>query len=750
MAVEDPTRMGRSRGGPGADEPGGEPAGASLAPFVKALRRRWLLAGSLSLSLAALAAAGVWYGLPPPKHVASAVLHVAAAKPWIIDPNGVYGGEFAIYQQSQKALLTSRRVLSAALNQPKVNELGIVREQADPLDWLQRELKIDFRSGPEYMRLSLSGNDPEEVKVLVAAITDAYLREVVGREREKQLTHLEHLKGVQARYENDLRRINERVKNMRVAVGSGDPVALAAKQRYALEALGLAEKELAQLQKDLRKLSSDLAVQKQKEKVLAGTEVPATLVEQELAKDATIAQEMARYAELDRRVDALAREYVRGREEPSLRPMILELMRIQDGIDARRAKLRPQIVEEMREQARREVRLALAQLGESEDRQREHEKSLLASIELLRKQTSSLNVGQIDIEQYKQEIAYAEKITEKVNDKAELLKVEMMAPARVTLVEEAYVSQEDPFRRKVKVAGVAGAGTLFAVLGLVAWREHRRRRIEGLSDVQDELGIPMLGTIPTQPPRGAPPGGDVDHAYRSWQGLLTECVDGARTRLVHAGGAGGVRVVLVTSAVPREGKTSLASHLAVSLARTGRRTLLVDGDLRLPALDRLFDVGPGPGLAEVLRGEADAAEAVRPTHLDGLSLMPAGGTDLRAIQALSQEPLRALMARLREEYDYVVVDSAPVLPVVDSLLIGQHVDGVVLSVLRGVSHVPMVQAAYARLAELNIRVLGAVLNGADVRSVYGPWYGRAYSRLYQTPEAARPGPSEQRAGGGES
>src|SRR5262249_52171617 len=160
----------------------------------------------------------------------------------------------------------------------------------------------------------------------------------------------------------------------------------------------------------------------------------------------------------------------------------------------------------------------------------------------------------LDIESFKQEIAQAEKVAEQVTAKGEVLKVELMAPARVTLVEEAYVTQESPTKQKVKVAAIADLGVLFAVLGLVGWLEDRRRRIEGASEVQDELGLRLLGTVPSLAAEGCGPGGERDDVYRSRQGLLAECVDGIRTRLVHS--AEGTRAVMVTSAVPREGKTT--------------------------------------------------------------------------------------------------------------------------------------------------------------------------------------------------
>ena len=155
---------------------------------------------------------------------------------------------------------------------------------------------------------------------------------------------------------------------------------------------------------------------------------------------------------------------------------------------------------------------------------------------------------------------------------------------------------------------------------------------------------------------------------------------------------------------------------------------MVDGDLRRPAVDRLFDLPLGPGLSELLRGEAELADVIRPAPADGLWLMPAGDGDGEAIRALAYRDLRAVLDRLKEQYDFIVFDSSPVLLVADALLIGQHVDAVLFSIMRDVSRIPRVYAAYERFQALGIRMLGAIVTGTP-DELYGG---------YQYTYAARP------------
>jgi capsular exopolysaccharide synthesis family protein len=180
-----------------------------------------------------------------------------------------------------------------------------------------------------------------------------------------------------------------------------------------------------------------------------------------------------------------------------------------------------------------------------------------------------------------------------------------------------------------------------------------------------------------------------------------------------------------------EGKTTLSCHLATSLARAGHRTLLVDTDIRRPTVHRVFELPCEPGICEVLRGEVPLADAIVPTPQDGLFLLPAGRLTQEALRELAQDALNPIMAQLREDYDFIIVDSSPILPVTDSLLVSQYVDGVIFSIRRDVSQYPKVATACQRLAMIGIPLWGAVVIGLDQTS-YGYRYAYQYGATAST------------------
>ena len=244
------------------------------------------------------------------------------------------------------------------------------------------------------------------------------------------------------------------------------------------------------------------------------------------------------------------------------------------------------------------------------------------------------------------------------------------------------------------IAGLGGIGGFALTCLGIAYLEFRNRRLNGPEQVDEGLGIRVVGTLPA-----AVVAQGCSTRTHPIVAQLTESIDSVRTILMHDSTSKRRQVVLVTSAATMEGRTTVASQLAASLARAGRRTLLVDGDFRRPALHALFDVPLEDGLCEVLRAEVDVADVIRPTHAEGLWLLTAGYCDVDAIHALATEQMQPVFDKLRSEYDFIIIDGAPVLGMSDALIFGQYSDGAILSVRRDHSQMPKINQAAELLRE---------------------------------------------------
>jgi capsular exopolysaccharide synthesis family protein len=346
--------------------------------------------------------------------------------------------------------------------------------------------------------------------------------------------------------------------------------------------------------------------------------------------------------------------------------------------------------------------------------------SLVEQIQGIQKELKGLNDGGLDLESHREAISIATEFARKVGSEVEFLRVEINAPPRIKVLADAKVPKSKDENRKLKAGGIAGLASFgVGLLGIAFW-EFRARRVDRADDVTLGLGLPLVGSLPPHPNRAWYLRSRSEEPQRRWQSLLVESIDATRAMLMHACRTHSVRVVMVTSALKGEGKTSVSSHLAASLARGGSKTLLVDCDLRSPSLHTVLDMPLGAGLCDVLRGEVSFQDAVQPTGAAGLDFLAAGELDSNSLRALAQNRLHTLFDELKREYDFIIVDSAPVLLVSDSLQISQNVDGVLFSVLRHVSRQPQVHAAHERVTSLGATVLGAVVSGVQTE-LYSPY-----------------------------
>lgn len=177
------------------------------------------------------------------------------------------------------------------------------------------------------------------------------------------------------------------------------------------------------------------------------------------------------------------------------------------------------------------------------------------------------------------------------------------------------------------------------------------------------------------------------------------------------------KIVLVTSALPQEGKTTVSATLARSFAQMEWRTLLVDADLRKPTVHTLFGIDRAPGLTDLLQGRGAEEEAIAASNSPHLDLLSAGSPTQSAAELLQSAATPALLRRLAARYDYVVVDSPPLTSITDTLLLSGYVDGILLVVNGRVSPRELVKSAREQLQDRP--VLGVVLNGISTPKKYG-------------------------------
>jgi capsular exopolysaccharide synthesis family protein len=296
------------------------------------------------------------------------------------------------------------------------------------------------------------------------------------------------------------------------------------------------------------------------------------------------------------------------------------------------------------------------------------------------------------------------------------------APIKATIVDGANLPTAPVSPRPVRNLGLALVLGLLLGIGLAVVRELLDTSIKGPEDIAELSETPILGGIlfdnsaPKQPLlTSLSPHSPRVEAFRILRTNL-QFVDVDRR----------LKVFVVTSSVPGEGKTSTASNTALALQTTGQRTLLIDSDLRRPQLATLFGLQGTVGLTSVLLGRLRLDEAVQEHPESGLAVLTSGSLPPNPAELLQSHAMKQLIDAARLDYDVVILDSPPLLPVTDAALIASQVDGAIVVVRQGRTTREQFKHSMERLHAVGARPLGVTLNMVARRGRKGYGYGYGY------------------------
>ena len=295
----------------------------------------------------------------------------------------------------------------------------------------------------------------------------------------------------------------------------------------------------------------------------------------------------------------------------------------------------------------------------------------------------------------------------------------------IRLVEEARPARA-PFRpnRSRAVVRGAGMGIVFGLLAIIGLHmvDHRIRHSD---EVERKLGVATLGSLPLITAKDYAERGLIAHINDS--GEAAESVRLLRANLMLDESSATMKSIMLTSAHSGEGKSLVATNLAISLAQDNRQVLLVGADLRRPALHKIFkDDQTSRGLSDVLEGKISWQDAVLKAPVPGLDVLLAGKSPSRPSELLGGGRWRNLLAELEGNYDVVVIDAPPLLGVSDTVVLMTQADAILYVLRSGVTHVTSARHALKQIEASGIPCAGAVLNGVNTGSMANYYYYRRY------------------------
>jgi capsular exopolysaccharide synthesis family protein len=272
-----------------------------------------------------------------------------------------------------------------------------------------------------------------------------------------------------------------------------------------------------------------------------------------------------------------------------------------------------------------------------------------------------------------------------------------------------------------------GIGVLIAFV-----REHLDNTFKTKEGIEDRLGLPVIGVLPRIKSGFSGETQIERKVLADPSSPFAEAINEIRTAILFSHIDEPSKVVLITSAVPGEGKTTLVSNLALAFCRRGR-TLLIDADLRKGRLQQISNLKDHPGLTDMLSGACTPEEAIVPdSETKNLYLLTPGTAAPNPLEIISSDRFSGALAKLRGNFDYIVIDTTPLLPVSDSVVLSRLVDVVVLTVKTDDTSCDAVLDGLKRLQAARVKPVGVVMQQVDMRKIrsYGRRYMAAYSGYY--------------------
>lgn len=686
----------------------------SLAKTLQ--ERKWTVLLVFALCAAA-AVPSILFFMKPRYEVRSTILVKSVIKPIMAaDGETDISRNYQTYMATQRGIIMTPDLIAAALEAPKVKELGNLQWEGDAVRGVLANMVVERMGATELLGVALIGQKPTELETVLNSIVEVYLQRQEQEKRKEDELAIASLRKEQTELETRIKIRNEQIKQIAIDAGIdgvnfGQPGTGAHSQSATYQTmLTDARKTRALAEGRLKELQSLIAASDGQE---GGIALPG--YEDFAARDQLLLELKTQLRVKEQEVFT-DKQNGRGPTHPdvSSRPALVASFR--DEIAKRERELRSI-------HAASEVRKLEAESRDAAIMERVTEQELA--------KTRDENAGRarqefilLDLQHERDQL---ESTLAAVRNKIWQVEVEQKRIPRLSLNSPARVPTTPNLDKRIKFTAVAVCGALLMGVGVGFIRHRLDTRLRSPQQVQERLGVRVLGSVAQVSGINGTVSATLDVAMR-------EPARSISTALLATGNSKQSHSRLITSPTPGSGKSSMALNLARSLAATGRTVLLIDGDNQRQGLSRQLNLKDQPGLYEVLCGEKSGKEVLRPIGSSRLQCMPAGKRHEAFGERLTDRDAQARIRALCQDFDEVIVDSPPVLAMSDTLVLATMVDEVVLVLRANHSRQEEAEAARQYLSAVGCRISGAILNGIDPRNVrygYGYGYGYGYDQEYQ-------------------
>lgn len=679
-------------------------------------KRKWVVIAFTSFLVLSVTIATV---LSTPYYAATAVIEISPKTDTILEIDEVSefvtassSSELRNYYATQYKVMQSRSTIDAALEILRVDHGVTDFDEADkPIEAFRSNLRIQPVVETHLVNITYEYPDPEKASLFADVLAEAYMKRNLERALESSKNALEWLQQQVSEYRQKQLSSDMKVHEFRKEhdiIGAGDRYNTAMERLTTLQqAWSDASTDRIQVEAVYRELSS------------MSRNADWTALAQHLSgTDPGLQELMNRYDSLQQQRSSLAGRA--GERHPDMVRLTNELQGVQDQI-------------------RRQVNDNISGRKAALEVALNRERALAAELELVKTEVKTLDGKLIELKFLEGEAKRNEVFYSTIDRRlSEVDLGHLLKNNNIRVVDKA-VTSDRPVRPNLPLNVLMGLFLgVFAGCGMAFGLDYLDTTVKSREDVEQVIGVPLLGVVPGVPEADLLSlATDVDRSIyvnARPRSTVAECLRSIRTNIMFRTPQKKVRKLLITSAAPREGKSFTSSNLAAIIAMTGNRVLLIDADLRRPALHKRFGLANDLGLVSVFMGESRLTDVIQPTHVAGLDVVVAGPPPPNPGEMLGNGRMDEIIASMKG-YDFIIIDSPPVNVVADPLVLSSIVDGVLLVVEANRTTRAMVRQAGARLAETNARVLGAVVNKLNIRTAgYGYSYYDTYGYYYTESE----------------
>jgi len=641
---------------------------------------------------------------------------------------------------SQAQVLTSTTILARAIELPAMKQAESLWQQPNPLGFLRANLQVNVSDAADIFRLSMDSTDPEDNAIAVNAVVQAFSEYHNDRRRNTSAEILKVLSREKQQLNDELKRLTDEQLSFQRRHGTAALRTADGGNVFASRVSRLAD---TLTEAELRTLNAKLAYETAVE---AGDDLNALKIV--AATDPSFAgfdiggpglgesPEAKMIALLERERYTLVNTSGFGTGHKQIEVIdaqIRELERsaaVADGVQNNGPEAVAAFYRDQLKQRWQNAQAAAAEyrtIYEAQEAEAVGLNSLQAEYGILETAAARSDRQLEVVDQRIREL--------NLNDDYDVVEV--------TVLEPAEPAAEPVYPKRSRTLAMALILSLMLGGGLAFVQEMLDDRLRSGEEIAGLLGLPILGVIPMMQEKVSMLCGQIVSLQP--QSVVAEAFRTVRTAIHFSPRGGQTKVIMVTSPSPGDGKSTVASNLAIAVAQGGKRTILVDADCRKPRQHRIFELSGKHGLSTLLQADSAAglkmSVPVFPTGVDNLDLMPAGPEPNNPSELLNSRRFVKLVGKLREHYDQIIIDTPPTVLVSDSRIISTFVDGYVLVLRAGKSGRKTAKHATELLASVGATPLGLVVNG--VTSAWGSYayysrygyYQSGYGAYRNEPEA---------------